>query len=266
MNDAVLAADPGATASSRAVRAIRRVPLRAGWREVALLALLYLGYSLTRSLADGSFHEAARLAHRLWSVESDLGLAVEASVNRTFASTPWLALASSYWYASLHFVVTGGTLLWVFLRRRAAYPAVRNALVVATMIALVLYLLMPMAPPRLLGGPFHDVLAETSASGWWPAAGGHGAAPTGLANELAAFPSMHAGWALWVALTLWRCAPRRAGAAGVLYAAGTAVVVVGTGNHWVLDVVAGWVIVLASWWVVRTRREHTTRRAQVLAA
>ncbi|MCW2842406.1 MAG: integral rane protein, partial [Nocardioides sp.] len=32
---------------------------------------------------------------------------------------------------------------------------------------------------------------------------------------------------------------------GWLYAAGTAVVIVGTGNHWVIDVIMGWLVVIA---------------------
>ena len=71
------------------------------------------------------------------------------------------------------------------------------------MIALACYLLLPTAPPRLTGG-YVDVLslhAERRLVGrrrLRPQ--GHGQ----LTNELAAFPSLHAGWALWVALVVRR--------------------------------------------------------------
>ena len=86
-----------------------------------------------------------------------------------------------------------------------------------------------------------DLLAVHSAAGWW---GGEASAPQGLGwltNQLAAFPSMHAGWALWVALAVSHVVRRRwIAALAWTHAILTAIVVVGTGNHWVLDVVAGW--------------------------
>nr|WP_141015024.1 phosphatase PAP2 family protein [Nocardioides sambongensis] len=65
-------------------------------------------------------------------------------------------------------------------------------------------------------------------------------------------PSMHAGWALWCALVLGACA---AGTVvrvlGWTHAALTALVVVGTGNHWILDILVGDAIVLGVWLVAR---------------
>jgi membrane-associated phospholipid phosphatase len=59
---------------------------------------------------------------------------------------------------------------------------------------------------------------------------------------------MHAGWALWVALAVTHVSRRRVVVAlAWTHAVVTGVVVVGTGNHWVLDVVAGWAVVLIAW-------------------
>ena len=89
-------------------------------------------------------------------------------------------------------------------------------------------------------------MALHAASGWW---GEAASAPQGMGwmtNQLAAFPSMHAGWALWVALAISAATANRAlRAAGWAHAVITAVVVVGTGNHWLLDVVAGWAVVVS---------------------
>lgn len=223
-----------------------------GSLEIALLGGLYGMYSLTRSLADDSFEPAAQFAEQLRAFEEGWGLDVEAGFSRLVSENGWLGLAMSYWYASLHFVVTAGVLGWLFFRRRDRYVELRNALVLATSAALVLYLLLPTAPPRLLGSPFHDVLAENASAGWWGDPGGVGS----IANELAAFPSMHAGWALWVAIALWVCAPRRVGLLGLAYAGVTAVVVIGTGNHWTVDVVAGWIVVALALAVATRGRPH----------
>jgi membrane-associated phospholipid phosphatase len=67
--------------------------------------------------------------------------------------------------------------------------------------------------------------------------------------------SLHAGWALWVALSVQRWA--RASWlrwAGWLHAGLTALVVIDTGNHWTLDVVAGWFLALITWTAARPAR------------
>jgi membrane-associated phospholipid phosphatase len=115
----------------------------------------------------------------------------------------------------------------------------------ATVGGLMFYLLAPTAPPRLVDGLYTDVLSLHADAGWW---GADASAPRGFGswtNELAAFPSLHAGWSLWVALVLIRAgAPRLWRLAGLAYAATMAIVIVGTGNHWVLDVLGGWLLVL----------------------
>ena len=218
-----------------------------GIRELLLVAGLYVAYSASRLVADDAFGPAVDRADTLLAVERALLLDLERAANDLFASVSVLGLIGSYWYATLHYVVTIAVLVWLYRRGPDTYVPARRALVIATLLGLALYLLVPMAPPRLVPG-YVDVLQLNSAAGWW---GGDASAPRGLGgltNQLAAFPSLHAGWALWVALAV-----RRHAASPVLralawvHAAGTAVVIVGTGNHWVLDAVVGWVVVLAAW-------------------
>jgi hypothetical protein len=53
-------------------------------------------------------------------------------------------------------------------------------------------------------------------------------------------PSLHVGWALWCGIMLWRYGRNPlVRAIGVLYPLGTALVVMGTANHYLLDAVAG---------------------------
>jgi len=85
---------------------------------------------------------------------------------------------------------------------------------------------------------FRDVVAN---------AGGLGAWHDQLvrhADQLAAMPSMHLGYAVWCSIVAWRMA-RTYGArvAAVLFGVGypllTALVVMATANHYLVDVVAG---------------------------
>ena len=172
--------------------------------ELALLALLYVGYSAARLLADGDVARAVANAHHLLHLESVLHLDVERSANHLLTGVPGLALVASYWYSALHYVVTPAVLIWVYRRHALGYRRVRNALVLATATGLLGFVLLPMAPPRMLPG-YVDVLATTSGSGWW---GSDASAPKGLGgltNELAAMPSLHVGWALWCAWVVFLC-------------------------------------------------------------
>ncbi len=230
--------------------------LRAGLTELVLVIGVYVGYSLTRLVADESPGPAAGRARDLLDVERSWGLDLETRLNGLFVHHDWLGVAGSFYYATAHYVVTGVVLVWLWRRGPEAYLPARRALVLATAVALVLYVVVPMAPPRLMDG-YVDVLQLSSAHGWW---GGEASAPRGLGgytNQLAAFPSMHAGWALWVAWVLHREVRRRPGrllarpVLGWTHAVITALVIVGTGNHWVLDAVGGWVVVAAAFVAVR---------------
>jgi len=207
--------------------------------EIALIVLLYVAYSAARLVADADLSTATANARDLLHVESALHLDVERWANSAVTAAPWLALAGSYWYAVLHYVLTPAVLAWVYHRRPARYREFRNALVTGSAVGLVGFVLLPMAPPRLLPG-YVDTLAATSGHGWW---GSNASAPRGLGgltNELAAMPSLHVGWALWCTWVVFLCTRHRsARVLALAYAVGTTLVVVATANHYVLDAVAG---------------------------
>jgi len=222
-----------------------------GWRaalvEMLIILTLYVAYSSSRLFASDSLRPAQRRAAELLDIESALHLSWEGTINQVFVVSRGLSLFGSFWYATAHYLVTAVVLLWLYRRGHHLYAPARSALVIGTVIALVAYLLLPTAPPRLFGG-YADVLALTSGDGWW---GGDASAPKGLGgltNQLAAFPSLHAGWALWVAIVLQQHAPaggwgRWMRIGGWLHAVITGLVVIGTGNHWVADVLIGWLVI-----------------------
>ncbi|MBD8605427.1 phosphatase PAP2 family protein [Aeromicrobium sp. CFBP 8757] len=215
-----------------------------GGKELALLVGLYVGYSASRLLAGQDVAGAAERARSLVHLEDVLGWDVELTLNHWVSGVPSLAIASSYWYSALHYVVTPMVLWMTYRWQRDEYGRARTVLVVATSISLVAYILLPTAPPRLMDGGWIDTLHMYEWAGWWS---GHASAPGGLAsytNELAAMPSMHVGWAVWVAWRLGRLG-RTWRVVGTAYAAVTSFVVVGTGNHWVLDGVVGAALVMA---------------------
>lgn len=230
--------------SSPGAPSVASVRLRRAVIELTILAVLYVGYSASRLFASDEFAPARGRALDLLAFERTWRIDVESWLNGQFVQHDWLGLFGSYWYATTHYLVTGLVLLWLYRRSATEYVTARRTLVFATLIGLACYLTIPTAPPRLVGS-YADVLSLHSAAGWW---GADASAPKGLGdmtNELAAFPSMHAGWALWVALVLIRAGvPRFVQGLGLLYALTMTIVIVGTGNHWLIDAIAGWLVVL----------------------
>jgi hypothetical protein len=229
----------------------RRASTRAGWRrEIMVVAAIYVVYDAIRLLpgvrlhaADGDGSRVLALEHRLhWAPEHALNVGLHA------LPTP-VPVAAAYFYESLHYLVTPIVLVWLYRTARADYPRARTALAAMTLSALTVFWLFPVTPPRMLpGARLTDIVAEEHRYGWWS---GGGTAPRGLGsfvNEYAAMPSLHVGWALWCGVQLYRHARRPAvRALGVLYPVLTAIVVMATGNHYLLDALAGAVVALLGW-------------------
>lgn len=206
------------------------------WFEILLIAASYWTYSLVRNAVPEQKSEALRNADRLWDLEQQLDLAFEQSVNHAVNSVTWLVVGMNYYYATLHFAVTLGVLVWLYRSHPGRYAATRLVLFSTTAVALAGYYLFPLAPPRLMnGGDFIDtvVVHET----WGSMASGD---LKNMSNQYAAMPSMHIGWSVWCGLTLFALATVPwAKVLGLLYPAGTLVVIVATANHFWLDAVGG---------------------------
>jgi len=212
---------------------------RRGLRELALVVAVYLAYDLSRALVQGRRSHAFGNAAGLLHLERIGGIAWEQTVNSLVSAHRGLAVGADYMYATLHYLVTPLVLVWLWRRHKAAYSRARSTLMVATLIGLAVLTVLPVAPPRMLDG-FEDTMARYAQFGWW---GADASAPRGLGgltNELAAMPSLHVAWALWCGWQLARHARHRyVRVLGAVYPVLTGLVVVGTGNHYVLDVVGG---------------------------
>ncbi|MCZ9350111.1 phosphatase PAP2 family protein [Streptomyces mutabilis] len=217
----------------RRLRAPRRPRL---WFEILLIALSYWTYSLIRNAVPEQRGQALRNADWIWKVEQQLGIAVEQSVNHAVNSVTWLVVGMNYYYATLHFVVTLGVLVWLYRSHPGRYAATRLVLFATTGVALVGYYLYPLAPPRLMnGGHFIDTVMVHET--WGSMASGD---LKNMSNQYAAMPSMHIGWSVWCGLTIFALASVPwVRVLGLVYPALTLVVIVATANHFWLDAVGG---------------------------
>ncbi|MEU1278885.1 phosphatase PAP2 family protein [Streptomyces sp. NPDC005805] len=206
------------------------------WFEILLIAVSYWTYSLIRNAVPEQKAEALRNADWIWQAEQTLGIAVEESVNHAVNSVTWLIVSMNYYYATLHFVVTIGVLVWLYRWHPGRYAATRLVLFATTGVALVGYYLYPLAPPRLMNGQnFIDTVLVHET--WGSMASGN---LKNMSNQYAAMPSMHIGWSLWSGIVICALATVPwVRVLGVLYPTLTLVVIVATANHFWLDAVGG---------------------------
>jgi hypothetical protein len=149
-------------------------------------------------------------------------------------------------YGTLHFVVTAGALVWLYRRFGSDYPLWRNTLAFTTGLALLVYGLYPLMPPRLLPDcgtygaclsqyPYVDSLATIG--GLWSFDSG---TMQSISNQYAAMPSLHFAWASWAFLALRpRLVHRWSRVAITVYPWLTLWVIVVTANHFWLDAAGG---------------------------
>ncbi|MGW2639190.1 phosphatase PAP2 family protein [Streptomyces sp. NPDC001348] len=212
------------------------------WTEVPLILLVYACYTAGRLIARTDVSGAVDHGLAILRFEKALHLNAEHPLNRLFTREPWLGVPADFWYASLHYVVTPAIMVWLFRSRKDIYRAARTWLWTSTFIGLIGFTLLPTCPPRLLTASygFVDTMAEYSSYGWWGAEASAPRGMGGMTNQYAAMPSLHVGWALWCGVMLWRYGRTRAArTAAVAYPLLTAIVVMGTANHYFLDAVAG---------------------------
>jgi hypothetical protein len=214
-----------------------------GFREFIVIAAVYVFYDASRLIVEGDHDAAFAHGRELLHFEQRLHIAPEHALSRLFTAHIALGLPADYFYATLHYIVTPWVLIWLWRRYPASYSSARTVIICTTIIGLVGFSVYPVAPPRLVGS-FPDTMAHFAHWGWWSTAG---SAPRGLGqdtNQYAAMPSLHVGWALWAGWQMYKHGQHRITRwAGIAYPFVLSVVVVATANHYLLDAVAGFVVV-----------------------
>ncbi|MGA8210411.1 MAG: phosphatase PAP2 family protein [Nocardioidaceae bacterium] len=223
---------------------------------LAPLSLILLAYGLATWIS-------APLEQRLGAGVNRLGFGVHvtgpARVDAwLFGAVPsvWLQErlvdGSGHWYDaaaalvySTHFVAIPVVTALAWFRRRDRFTAWIAAVLAFTTVGVGGYVGYPAAPPWLASdlGEIGPVV-RISALGWdylhLDLPGRLTALGQDSSNPVAAMPSLHAGSAMLVALFLWPLASRAWRAVLIAYVVAMAVTLVYTGEHYVADVVAGW--------------------------
>nr|WP_063826019.1 phosphatase PAP2 family protein [Streptomyces antibioticus] len=223
--------------------------VRRALREVALVLVLFLVYKFGRLAADGNVGAAFHNAESVWHWERMLGLPSEKHVQDVLLDHEGAIRAANGYYAWVHFPATGLFLLWLYCRRPAHYRWIRNVMALLTGSALLLHLVTPLAPPRMLARAGMTDTAHV----WGPAVYGNPHTDA-TANQYAAMPSLHVGWAVVVAVALIVVSRGRWRWLWLAHPIVTLLVVVATANHYWLDGAVACVLVAAACSVVRRPR------------
>lgn len=213
------------------------------WFEIILIVVLDAVYERLRDLVPLREAEAYARGWDLFHFEQHLGFDIELTMNRFVMDHQWLAHIANYDYSFFHLPVTGAVLVWLFWWHRRVYKTARTVLAFTTILGLIGFWLVPMAPPRLLDGAgFVDTTVYFHTPGSWSSR-----TVTEHSNLFAAMPSLHCAWALWVGLSLFFVARHRIlQVIGILYPTWTLFVVMATANHFIFDAFAGYFCVAVS--------------------
>jgi membrane-associated phospholipid phosphatase len=216
-------------------------------RQLAIWFGFLYAYRHTRGVADRDSYEAFQNGLRVADVEHRLTGLWELSLQSLVASSGLLRELTSWTYWHSQFTVLGLVLLFVYLRRNWAFVRLRNTLLLANLIGLVGFVLMPTAPPRM----FPELGFVDTLSGF--GINHDSAIVRNDANPYAAMPSLHAADALIVGVGLFLVVRSRWRFLWLLWPMWVWFSVIATGNHFWLDILAGIVVAAVAGAVVNYR-------------
>lgn len=206
--------------------------------EVGICAALLVIYRSIRMVNKTDLRTAFANAGDIIRLEEWLGMPFEDDLQRWLLDHPTIIKLLNHYYIWFHFPAAIALLVWLYFRHHERYFVVRNLMAFTTFSALIIHLLYPLAPPRMMSG-FVDTMREFGPS-IYPKN-----ALDGAANQIAAMPSLHFGWAMieaiaviWVLKSRWRWLI-------LIHPALMTLSIIATANHWWIDAAAAAALILA---------------------
>jgi membrane-associated phospholipid phosphatase len=241
-------------------------------RDWSPFVLLLLGYIALTGIAGG----LAAHAHIEFPIDTDRRI-FHGTLPTTFLQQQLWNPKHLHWYDYLatslypmHFVIPLAVAFAFWMWKKRLYWRFVISYLLLSYAGFITYVLYPMAPPWWAADhgripPVADILSAVRYDGV--------SNPIVLAtqffrpNEVAAMPSIHAAFPVLVWLVLWRTWPKW-GWAVVVYPVAMAFSVIYLGQHYLTDVLAGWLYALVSFaivWGWEGRRQAPVREPFGLA-
>ena len=146
------------------------------------------------------------------------------------------------------------TAIIVYVTNRERYRFYRNVVIITMAVAVLVFALFPLAPPRLLPETFVDTL-DVFGPAFYTSRD-----DASYFNEFAAMPSVHYSWTLVFGVLFFTSGPRWLKIAGVAYPTLTLLAITVTGNHYIMDAVGGALLMLVAFGVAHALRRFQANR------
>ncbi len=237
-------ANQTALAARRLIDAISRRRIYRDAFEIGLVAIAFLLYFLVRGSVIDRQEAALANALDIIELEQTLGFFWEPQMQEWVLGRDALVQLFDGIYFWLDFPLIVAVGLWLYFSgHRHSYTVARDAVLASGAIALVVYFLYPVMPPRLLpleaGFTFVDTLSEFNNLSYQAQSAG------AFVNPYAAVPSLHYGWQLLVGGVLfWTTKNPALRVLGVLMPVAQFAAIIFTANHYILDAMAGLLVAL----------------------
>jgi hypothetical protein len=210
-------------------------------REIALIVVLLAFYKNGRSLTRHHEHTAMSHARTVVGFERRLGVFTEGALQRLTMHSRAVVEFLNRYYASVHFTTTALFFAWVLIWHPFHYRRIRTWFAVVTALGLALHIAYPLAPPRMLHNEgFIDTLREFGPRIY------NADTSRSVANQFAAMPSLHFGWALMVAVGFIQIVRKRWSYVALIHPFLTLMAIVATANHYWLDAAIAALLVVCS--------------------
>jgi hypothetical protein len=232
-------------------------PGRRDLAEILLIASALPIYYGVRGITQTQVEDAVGRGVDIIRIEKDLGIFWEVQLQSWVLPYSWLVKFLNGFYLFGHLPVIGSLAVWMYFWHRPQYLLMRNAFLLSGGIALIFYVNFPTAPPRLLphelGFGFVDTVVQQYKQS-------RPLTPSWFVNEYAAFPSMHIGWNLLVGIALWLSTrnPLLRGFAVIMPLAMFTDIIL-TGNHYIIDALAGTAVMFLGIAIAIAARELVVR-------
>ncbi len=208
--------------------------------ELALVALAFLLYFTVRAAVVERHAEALANAEHIIAFEKLLGVFWEPRLQEVVLVRQALVQLFNFIYFWLDFPLIVVVGFWLYYYRRHEYTVARDALLLSGAIALIVYNLFPVMPPRLLPtGEFVGTVEKYSRFSY------QAQSTSAFVNPYAAVPSLHFGWAMVVGGVLfWSVRAPIVRLFGLVLPWAQLAAIVFTANHYIIDAFAGMVVCL----------------------
>ena len=236
-------------------------------RDWSLIVVIYMAYDYSRGTADqwgiGVNYTALRDLDSLIT----FGREPISGMQRRFYTpndVKWYDVVGSVIYMT-HFVFPVLPLVFLRIRNRASWLHYVRRFSLTLGISVFIFIIFPAAPPWMASREgYLPPIQRITGRGWLELhlktvskTLDRGA---GVLNAVAPMPSLHAGMALLVALWFFRNCKPWIRIAALAFPVAMLTALVYFGEHFIIDGLAGWAVVLLAWFLANKWEERTARK------